>query len=193
LRSFFDRDPITRGRGFYRYAFAALTTSALIAKLGAQTVRRQKPLAVRDIPWVLRRADLTRSVRISWLADGTDQVAELVVCPWPTAGDVELSLLQLSFQWTYDGTKRLSQVALSASRPYFGGQRLWFVCPMQCFGSPCGRRCSKLYLPLDADSFGCRFCHDLTYAARREAHKYGRAPVRRDCDRVRAALPKQRS
>jgi hypothetical protein len=46
---------------------------------------------------------------------------------------------------------------------HFGGVRWWFDCP------GCGRRCSKLYLPLRGEGFLCRLCHDLSYDSRNES------------------------
>jgi hypothetical protein len=33
-------------------------------------------------------------------------------------------------------------------------------------------RVGKLYLPLGSRYFGCRHCHELTYASCQESHKY---------------------
>jgi len=54
----------------------------------------------------------------------------------------------------------------------WGATRWWFRCPIVRNGRPCGRRCGKLYMPLRAGEFGCRTCHDLTYASCQESHKY---------------------
>lgn len=54
---------------------------------------------------------------------------------------------------------------LVATRPYFGGVRLWFRCPR----SGCGRRCSILYRASDtnARAFACRRCYRLDYPTQR--------------------------
>ena len=55
-------------------------------------------------------------------------------------------------------------VPLQTTRPYFGGLRWWFTCPLEVAdGNPCNRRVGKLYLPSDARYFGCRHCYDLVY------------------------------
>ena len=41
----------------------------------------------------------------------------------------------------------------------FGGQRWWFICPLQ----NCDRRVGVLYLPYGGKYFGCRHCYNLTY------------------------------
>jgi hypothetical protein len=57
-------------------------------------------------------------------------------------------------------------VLLDWSRPHFGGQRPWFLCPAQRDGRWCGRRVRVLYRPLGAACFACRECHRLSYLSR---------------------------
>jgi hypothetical protein len=64
------------------------------------------------------------------------------------------------------------RVRLVTTRPYFGGLRWWFVCPLQVNGVPCNRRVGKLYLPTSNRHFGCRHCHDLTYTSCQASHLY---------------------
>ena len=52
-------------------------------------------------------------------------------------------------------------VWLQTTRPYFGGLRWWFTCPLVVNGVACRRRVRKLYLK--GKYFGCRICYDLTY------------------------------
>jgi hypothetical protein len=47
--------------------------------------------------------------------------------------------------------------------------------PLVVGGRPCGRRVGKLHLPPHGRYFGCRHCHDLTYASCQESHKFDRA------------------
>jgi hypothetical protein len=58
-------------------------------------------------------------------------------------------------------------IDMTATRPYFGGLRWWFLCPMPKSRGrdvqSCGRHVAKLYLPPGARHFACRLCHDLTY------------------------------
>jgi hypothetical protein len=51
---------------------------------------------------------------------------------------------------------------------YFGGFRFWFICPLTYHGVACERRVAKLYLPGNAEFFGCRHCYDLTYRSCKE-------------------------
>ena len=57
------------------------------------------------------------------------------------------------------------RVALTSTRPHYGGLRWWFLCPLAVSGRPCRRRVGKLHLPPGAGYFGCRNCHGLTYTS----------------------------
>lgn len=63
-------------------------------------------------------------------------------------------------------------IGIEATRPHFGGQRLWFTCPRVANGIPCKRRAAKLYLR--NGYFACRHCQDLRYRSSQEAHKGNR-------------------
>ena len=82
--------------------------------------------------------------------------------------------LSYAFVWTATGKEESHDypVALTATRPKFGGVRWWFVCPLTVNGKACGRRVGKLYLPPEGRYFGCRHCYDLTYASCQESRKY---------------------
>ncbi len=56
-------------------------------------------------------------------------------------------------------------VFLETTQPQFGGVRWWFRCPT------CRRRIQKLFLPPRASQFGCRHCHNLSYATRNQSPK----------------------
>jgi hypothetical protein len=56
-------------------------------------------------------------------------------------------------------------VFLETTQPQFGGVRWWFCCPL------CRRRLQKLFLPPRASRFGCRHCHNLSYATRNQSPK----------------------
>jgi hypothetical protein len=87
---------------------------------------------------------------------------------WPT--------VRLAYGWPDKGTGRREtagyRVALTTTRPRFGGLRWWFVCPLVVNGRPCGRRAGKLYLPPRGRYFGCRQCYDLTYTSSQESRKH---------------------
>jgi hypothetical protein len=82
----------------------------------------------------------------------------------------------LWYSWVWTATRKqdaaVYQVALTTTRPRFGGLRWWFLCPLVVNGRPCGRRVGKLYLPPSGRHFGCRKCHDLTYTSCQESHKF---------------------
>ncbi|SRR5258708_4676754 len=83
-------------------------------------------------------------------------------------------------------------VAVTTTRPHFGGRRYWFLCPMSRDGSRCGRRVGRLYLP-PGRVFGCRKCHDLIHSSAR-THDSRKDMLRRDPSALAAALlsPKRR-
>jgi len=90
----------------------------------------------------------------------------------------------------YPDSVRLSGeyiISVDATRPFIGGVRYWFRCPVEHDGRPCGRRVKKLYLPPGEQIFGCRYCHDLTYRSCQE-HDNRKAVLSRDPDALEAAL-----
>jgi len=72
-------------------------------------------------------------------------------------------------------------VPIATIRPYLGGRRFLFQCPVLHDGKPCGRRVGRLYLPPGERFFACRKCHGLTYksAQQHDQRKYdlARDPV----------------
>jgi hypothetical protein len=65
-------------------------------------------------------------------------------------------------------------IRLQTTPSAVGRRRWWLTCPLIVNGRSCGRRVGKLYLPPGARYFGCRDCHDLTYASCQESHRYDR-------------------
>jgi hypothetical protein len=61
-------------------------------------------------------------------------------------------------------------IRIARTTPYFGGSRLWFLCPH------CWRRSGKLYLAPGQIYYLCRGCARLTYQSTREM---SRAKLRR--------------
>ena len=57
-----------------------------------------------------------------------------------------------------DGTRTRIDVDLTTTEPYFGGSRLWFLCPR------CERRAGKLYIAEELRQVGCQVCLRLVYA-----------------------------
>ena len=53
------------------------------------------------------------------------------------------------------------QVGLATSKTRFGGDRLWFVCPL------CGRRCESIYRHGGRKNAGCRICLNVKYRKQR--------------------------
>jgi hypothetical protein len=77
------------------------------------------------------------------------------------------AVLLLRYRWADRWGKQSEAIRLpillQTSRPYFGGVRWWFACPLGSEGSPCNRRVGKLYLPPHSRYFACRYCHGLVY------------------------------
>ena len=71
-----------------------------------------------------------------------------------------------------DKTEMEYGINLETTPCNLGGERWWFRCPLVKNGSPCERRCFKLYEPPGADYFGCRECYDLTYESAQTAHEF---------------------
>jgi hypothetical protein len=81
------------------------------------------------------------------------------------------SWIRLSYTITRTGDKVDYTLRLTSTRPYFGGLRWWFICPLSVNGRSCNRRVGKIYLPPSGRYFGCRHCYDLTYRSSQEADK----------------------
>jgi hypothetical protein len=81
-------------------------------------------------------------------------------------------------------------IALTGTRPNYGGVRLWFVCPR----SDCGRRCAVLYREkqTNARAFVCFPCSRLAYATQRlsriDRAEYRSAKLRQRLVRISAKL-----
>jgi len=70
--------------------------------------------------------------------------------------------------WGGKGEDYDYKIRLVTTRPNFGGQRWWFVCPLVKGGRDCSRRVGKLYLPPGGRHYGWRQCYELTYESAQE-------------------------
>jgi hypothetical protein len=85
----------------------------------------------------------------------------------------------ISDYWTGEQHEIDDKIYLAASRPRFGGQRWWFVCPNE------NRRVRKLYLPLGGRRFRSRHAYRLAYASQRETvHDRAMRRARKLCRRL---------
>ncbi len=73
---------------------------------------------------------------------------------------------------TEEATKMDYKVRLTSTLCYYGGKRLWFICPLVVNGQACKKRVGSLYL--EGTRFGCRHCYDLTYTTSQESYRYDR-------------------
>ena len=99
------------------------------------------------------------------------------------AGDPADSWVRLRYAisdyWTGKQHEIDDKIYLAASRPWFGGQRWWFVCPTET------RRVRKLYLPLGGHRFRSRHAYRLAYASQCEAvHDRAMRRARKLCRRL---------
>ena len=82
-------------------------------------------------------------------------------------------LFELKYQKSDSQTVTLP-IRLQSTKPYFGGRRIWFSCPLNVGGEACNRRVGKLYLPTGEHRFGCRTCYRLIYTSSLECHQMER-------------------
>ena len=73
----------------------------------------------------------------------------------PASGSVRL-------HYHHGGSPVDYRVSLTTTRPYFGGVRWWFLCPVN------GARASKLHLPSGGHMFASRKAFDLAYRSQNE-------------------------
>ena len=78
-------------------------------------------------------------------------------------------------------------IFIESTKPYFGGDRWWFLCPLIKNGRICDKRVGRLYLPPNASNFGCRDCYDLTYTTVQKHDKCVDS-LRRNPDALRALI-----
>jgi hypothetical protein len=64
------------------------------------------------------------------------------------------------------------RVRLTTTRPTYGGQRWWFICPLLCQDGGPPQRAAKLYLPSGERYFGSRAGYDLTYTSCQQSGQF---------------------
>ena len=79
--------------------------------------------------------------------------------------------VRLSYTFPESGESLDYEIRLATTVPNYGGLRWWFICPLSKNGWACGSRVAKLYLPPSGRYFGCRRCHNLTYASCQQSDK----------------------
>jgi hypothetical protein len=75
----------------------------------------------------------------------------------------------LWLRYAVDGKPMHYTITLVSTVPHYGGRRLWFICPNT------KSRVAKLYLPPDAEQFGSRKAHDLSYRSCQSSFRLERA------------------
>jgi hypothetical protein len=123
---------------------------------------------VLDLLWLARQGCLApgREGMMPWLWFGHE--IPLIYYRILHAEGEALTLL-LSYPAGEDVTL---PVRMETTRLHHGGRRWWGRCPIGHFGTTCGRRVAKLYLPPQGLYFGCRDCYNLTYTSCRRSHQW---------------------
>ncbi len=76
-------------------------------------------------------------------------------------------LLQYRVRISDSDWEDIAECVLITRTPcHYGGSRLWFICPGERAGVPCGRRAGKLYSA--GKYFLCRSCYNLAYESQRQ-------------------------
>jgi len=128
-----------------------------------------------DVNWLVRRKIIENhrfcSQQITWTHRPSGKQSSIGVQSSLIDGE---GYIKLSYTVTdrFDDTSEKIDysVPLTSTPCHFGGHRYWFICPLSRNGIYCGRRVAKLYF---VDKyFGCRYCHDLTYASRKLSGKW---------------------
>ena len=86
------------------------------------------------------------------------------------AADPDHAWLRLDYR--VNGTPVDYRVQLVTTRPTYGGQRWWFVCPLLRRDGGPPRRVAKLYLPPGERYFGSRAGYGLTYTSCQESGQF---------------------
>jgi hypothetical protein len=102
--------------------------------------------------------------------------------------------LRLFLRYACNGQPTTQAIALEHSQPHWGGNRLWFLCPVT------GKRVRALYLPSGATRWASRAAHDLRYESQRACgplsqffRDFRRFDARETRNQVRRITRKQRA
>lgn len=68
---------------------------------------------------------------------------------------------QLILYYRYAGKNVDLRIDITKTPCHLGGERSWFICPLEVLGVPCNRRVGNLFAVWGL--FGCRHCHRLGY------------------------------
>jgi hypothetical protein len=76
------------------------------------------------------------------------------------------TLRDLTITATFGQPQFSQRIELQSTRPNYGGERYWFLCPT------CRGRRTKLYLAKEAGAFACRTCLGLMYRSQYRDPRY---------------------
>jgi hypothetical protein len=118
--------------------------------------------------------DTVRDISIQWQSAVTGELLYFVSVHLPSIEATTVGIVEVKLCDADGATIAEQQIALNSTRPFFGGLRHWFVCPLSGDHGRCNQRSRVLYIPPGASLFGCRACYDLTYQSCRDCHRYDR-------------------
>lgn len=117
-----------------------------------------------EVWWLLRDIKEKVAFRRKTVMWGKDGDAGSITCNISLSKE---SYVNFSYTYTGFGDEKIEMdytSRLIKTPCHFGGYRYWFECPLLKDGIHCKRRVGVLYL--SGNYFGCRHCHELTYASR---------------------------
>ena len=107
---------------------------------------------------------------ISWSNAGDEQSSiNIEVSTTPDNQYIRLSYIQTD-QFSGEQEAFNYQHGITTTPCRYGGVRYWFICHLTANGQYCGRRVQKIYK--NGNYFGCRHCHNLSYASRNEGSQF---------------------
>lgn len=130
--------------------------------------------------WQLRKwgyfSDKPQGI-ITWDKDSWSRHDNLVQGTIAIQAELEKRLLNVGYvvEKEDDTRQRFNfPVYLERQKCYFGGFRLFMICPLIEDGVPCKRRTTVLYKPDESYFLGCRVCHSIRYPGQLISNKYRR-------------------
>ena len=112
---------------------------------------------------------IDRSGTWEWLSGRTGEVTAAIHYEVHLSGE-GFSWVRLQYTRSRTNEDFDYKIPIQWTFPHFGGNRLWFTCPLVRPSGPCNRRAAKLYLPPGGRYFGCRRCYHLSYESCNESH-----------------------
>ncbi len=98
-----------------------------------------------------------RTGKLVWTHNSTSEEKSSIGYTVDTLNE-EQPYIKLAYRIISSDEQYDYKINLIKTRPYYGGERLWFVCPVR------GHRTAKLYLPYGGNLYASRQAYGLKYA-----------------------------